>query len=219
MKQLHFLLVVLLMVVGSQVQAQNYQKQYLNAKSLFAEEQYSLAREAFRPLVKRSSDNPFSAYSSYYYGLSTYYAGFPEEARTILLQTKNQYPNWSRIDEVNYWLAKLYFENSDHFLALNITESIRDPEVKKSADEMTIHYLMLDTDAEEMAAIHDKYTNASTGQVYASKLTEMPLDARERKTLDQLISKYNLDKDAFSISVKSTELKDSYKVAVMMPFW
>ena len=107
MKHIRFFLVVLVLFAGTQSIAQNYQKQYLSAKSFYNEGEYKLAIEAFRPLAKRSSDNPFAAYASYYYGMSNYYAGFKEEARTVFLQTKNQFPNWSRIDDVNYWLAKL----------------------------------------------------------------------------------------------------------------
>jgi hypothetical protein len=216
MKHITFLLVVILLSTAAF--AQNYQKQYLNAKTLYNDGDYSLAMEAFRPIIKRSADNPFAAYASFYYGLSNYHSGFPEQARTILLQARERFPNWSRIDDVNYWIAKLYFENSDHYLALNTVSTLKDPAIKEDAAAMTIHFLTEDTDAAEMAGIYEKYPSEATGTVYAAKLTEEPLDARGRKTLDGLISKYDLDPEMFETSVKSTELKDTYRVAVMMPF-
>ena len=216
MKHIIFLLVVF--SLSTATFAQNYQKQYLNAKSLYNDGDYALAMEAFRPIIRRSSDNPFAAYASYYYGLSNYYAGFPEQARTIMLQAKERFPNWTRVDEINYWIAKLYFENSDHYLALNTLGAIKDPSVKEDAEAMTMHYLGEDTDAVEMAAIYEKYPSEATGTVYAKKLTQEPLDARGRKTLEELIGTYDLDPEIFETSVQSTELKDTYRVAVMMPF-
>jgi len=196
----------------------NYQQQYLNAKNLYTSERYALAREAFRPLISRDSNNPFAPYASFYFGLSTLKAGYPDQAREIFLQTRERFPNWSKIDEVKYWLAICYFENDDDFLALNMLSEVKDTQIKNDSEGLIFKYLMPDTDASEMEAIYDRYKSPATGRVYAAKLSATPLNAEGRRTLEGLVDRYNLDPDRYLSAANISEKKDEYKVAVLMPF-
>ena len=155
MKQILFLSIVVFLAIGA-VQAQtNYQQQYLNAKQLYNSERYALAREAFRPLIARDPGNPFAPYASFFFGVSTFKAGYEEQAKDIFLQTRERFPNWSKADEVKYWLAICYFESNDDFLALNTLNSIKDPQIRKNGEGLMYHYLMPDASAEEMAALYE----------------------------------------------------------------
>jgi len=40
----------------------------------------------------------------------------------MLLQTKNIYPEWDQLDEVNYWLYKIYLDQREYFHALKLSE-------------------------------------------------------------------------------------------------
>ncbi|MCA6075352.1 outer membrane protein assembly factor BamD [Fulvivirga sedimenti] len=219
MKKLYYLIVVVFIFISGVSQAQiNYQQQYLNAKNLYKEGQYALAMEAFKPLIKRDPQNPFAAYASYFLGVSTYKAGYEEQAKDVFLQTRERFPNWSKIDEVNYWLAKSYFDNNDDFLAMNVIAGIRDPQIKNDSEGLIYNYLMPDTTPEEMKALYDRYKSPVIGKIYAAKLSSVALDKEGRETLENLVNTYNLDPDKYLATAHASEIKDSYKVAVMMPF-
>lgn len=219
MRTLYLCVVVFLLFLPAAGHAQaDYQQQYLNAKNLFTSERYALAREAFRPLIARNAQNPFAPYASFYFGLSTLKAGYAEQAKEIFLQTRDRFPNWSKADEVKYWLAICYFESNDDFLALNMLKEIKDPQIKSDSEGLIYNYLMPDTDADEMEAIYNRFESPATGRVYATKLSSTPLNQEGRRTLEELVQKYNLDPDRYLSAVSTSEIKDEYKVAVLMPF-
>ncbi len=219
MKKVSYLIVVVFIFISGVLQAQiNYQQQYLNAKDLYKQGQYALAMEAFKPLIKRDPQNPFAAYASYYLGVSTYKAGYTDLAQDVFVQTRERFPNWSRIDEVNYWLAITYFDNDDDILAMNVISGIKNPQIKQDSEGLIYNYLMPDATPSDMKAIYDRYKLPVIGKIYAAKLSTAALDQDGRETLENLVNTYNLDPDKYLASVHTSELKDSYKVAVMMPF-
>ncbi|MDZ7649887.1 MAG: hypothetical protein U5K54_23630 [Cytophagales bacterium] len=52
------------------VAAQDFKRQYRQAKDLFEEANYSAAMEAFKALTVYDQANPYPEYASYYYTLS-----------------------------------------------------------------------------------------------------------------------------------------------------
>ena len=97
--------------------AQDFRKQYQSAKDLFNTGNYSAAMTAFNALTVYDKNNPYSEYASYYYALSAYRLGYATVAKTMLLQIKTLHPDWNQMDEVNYLLGKLYFEQKEYFQA------------------------------------------------------------------------------------------------------
>ncbi len=201
-------------------QSTNYQQQYLRGKELFREGNYALARETFKPVIPKDPANPFSEYATFYGALSAYYDGYPAAAREMLLQARDRFPDWSRLDEVHYWLAKIYFESEDTYLALNAVNAIKDGGVKEDAQRMAYHFLYTNNDVYELKAFYkDNGMNPALGRALAEKISEQPLEQQDRELLEELIKKFNLDTSKFIISaVEETVFKDSYRIAVMLPF-
>jgi len=205
---------------GVLAQSVNYQQQYLRGKELFNTKEYALARETFRPLMPKDQENPFSEYATFYSALSAYHDGHPAAAREILLQARDRFPNWSRLDDVHFWLAKIYFENKDTYLALNALKSIKSGEVKKDAEAMAYHFLYQNHDVFELKAFYqDNQGQRMLGRALAEKISEQPLNQQDTQLLNELIEKFELNPDDFVVSsVKETVFKDSYRIAVMLPF-
>ncbi len=215
-----FIVVFFFAVTGTLAQSINYQQQYLRGKDLFNKQEYALARETFRPLMPKDAANPFSEYATFYSALSAYHDGHPAAAREILLQLRERFPGWSRMDDVRFWLAKIYFENEDTYLALNALKQIRSKEVTEDARAMAYHYLHTNHDVFELRAFYeDNQDNAVLGRVLAEKISNQPLNQQDTDQLNELISKFDLNPEDFIVSsVKETVFKDTYRIAVLLPF-
>ena len=95
--------------------AQDPKRQYRNAKEFFTEEKYDLAMESFKPLLSYDKENPYSEYASFYYALSAMRKNYHAVAKDMFLQIKKLYPEWDQLNEVNFWLAKIYFDRLEYF--------------------------------------------------------------------------------------------------------
>lgn len=94
-------------------------------KDHFDGARYSEAMESFKPLTVYDQENPFPEYASFYYALSAQRLGYASVAKDMLLQIKKLYPNWDQMNEVNYWLSKIYFDFGEYFQALLLASRSR----------------------------------------------------------------------------------------------
>lgn len=201
-------------------QSINYQQQYLNGKELFRKGEYALARETFKPLIAKNAANPFSEYATFYAALSAYHDGYPAAGRDLLLQARERFPKWSKMEEINFWLGKIYFESEDTYLALNALKNIKNKDLAQTANAMKYHFLYKNHDVFELKSFYKDYSSdAILGRVLAEKISAQPIADQDTDMLDKLISRFDLNPDEFRLSpVTETEYKDTYRIAVMLPF-
>ena len=201
-------------------QSTNFQQQYLNAKNLFKEGKYKLASEAFKPLIRYDQKNPFSAYASFYYALCDYHEGSKILAKSMLLQIKQLYSRWNNMDELNYWLGKIYLESEDYNRAFESLEAIRKPEIKAPAASLKLHHLKLSGELDTLQSLYSRYPkDAAVAEALAFAIAELPLVDRDQRLLEALIDKHNLEAKTLNlIEIDASIIKDEYKVAVILPF-
>ena len=63
-------LLVLLVFTFCRADAQDFKRQYKNARDFYKEGKYNLAMESFKPLLTYDRDNPYTEYASFYYAQS-----------------------------------------------------------------------------------------------------------------------------------------------------
>src|SRR5688572_21123800 len=135
----------------------DYNKQFFSAKQFFREGKYNLAMEGFKPLIPYDQNNQFSEYASFYYAISAYNQGFRAVAKDMLNQLKVQHATWDKIDEVNFWLAKIHFDNKDYFQAMKMLSAIPDKKMQKDIDALKTESLVLVTDVETLKMMREEY--------------------------------------------------------------
>ncbi len=137
-----FILIIILvgLMASPVLQAQDYKRQYKAAREFFDNKNYGLAMEAFKPLIVYDRDNSFLEHSSFFYALSAYHQKFPAVAKDMLLQIKQLYPNWSQMSEVNYWMAKIYFDQRQYFQAMQVLREYPTLNQQQNVVEMKHHY-------------------------------------------------------------------------------
>ncbi|AHM59555.1 hypothetical protein D770_06460 [Flammeovirgaceae bacterium 311] len=212
-----------LCLIGTPLFAQqknDAQQQYLRAKNLFQQEQWVQAMETFRQVAADPKASGFAPYASLYYSVSAIRAGRTNEARGMLRQIQQKYPDWDKQEEVTYWQARVLFEENNFEAAVAAIEKIRTRSVKGDAEEMALFHLQRGASIDQLKHILNQHQEARyVAQALARKISNQPIVSQDQQLLSQLVNRYKLDKDLVSKPVTGkSELKDSYNVAVMMPF-
>lgn len=213
-----FLVLLLLLTVSGAVQAQPLQQKYSYAKALFKEGKYNLAQEVFRELIPYQNDNPFSQYASFYYALSAYHQGYRAVARDMFLQIKSLYPQWNQMDEVNLWLAKIYFDDKNYFQGLQALSEIKSSKLQKDRDAMKQQALNGLNDLHVGRALYEKYPDDEIIARKLAKLLRESKGAEDHPLLLHLIGKFRWKKSEFIEEAPPTIKKKVYSVAVLLPF-
>ncbi len=216
-------IICLLIGFGSthaQDEQSDYQKRYNGAKLFFSQGNYALAMEAFKPLIQSDENNPYSSYASFYYALSAYREGYLPMAKNMLLQIKQVYPRWSKKDEVNIWLANIYFENKEYNSALNVLKDVEGKDKEEFVLSLKHYHL---NKIEKLSTLKSLYGNndddRAVAQVLAKRISTQSLAERDQDLLESLILKFELDHESLGVPVITKSIfKDEYNVAVMLPF-
>lgn len=206
-------------LAGIGAQAQTLQQKYENAKILFDKGNYGLARESFKSLSAVKANNPYAELSSFFFALSSYHEGHIAYARDMLLQMKSRNPGWENVDEANYWLTKIYFENGQNDKALATIASISDKEIMNDAVDMKAYFLGLMPEDSLKTMLQRYPSDGVIAGALADRIIESPITHRDNELLDELISEYKLDKSKYeTIAPEKSVKKDHYQAAVILPF-
>lgn len=197
----------------------DFKQQYFNGKNLFREGKYNLAMEAFKPAIAYDNSNPFAEYASFYYGLSAYRQGYLSVARDQFNQIKKLYPAWDKIDDVNYWLGKIYMDNREYFQGLNAWKNVKNPAVQKDINGAKQQYLSSVTDAETLRMMLEEHPDDKiVAHSLAAALSKNQDDTQNRIQLEALIKRFGFDRKSFISDAPSTYFKDTYTVSLLFPF-
>lgn len=216
-----FLLLLLLPLQLLFAQSKNdFQQQYLQAKNLYKQERWEQAKEAFRSLASQQKNNSFKEYASFYYALSAIKAGDLGEAKAMLRQIQQRYSGWEKIEEVKFWLARVYLEEGAYQQGLEEIESIRNRRVKADAEEMAAFYLAREPEVARLRNLLEENPDARyVATVLARKMSRQPLPKLDQEYLEQLVRSYKIDKDLLKeTNLGKSQKKEEYHVAVMLPF-
>ncbi|RAW00731.1 ABC transporter substrate-binding protein [Pseudochryseolinea flava] len=217
-----FIIVLLALVLTCETataQVVDYNKQYFAGKQFFREGKYNLAMETFKPLLIYDQRNQFSAYAGFYYALSAYNQKYPAVAKDMFNQVKSQHPTWDKINEVNFWLGKIHLEGKDYFQGLKSLEAIRDKDMEKDIMALKEKTLSAVGDAETLKRLHEAYPkDEAIAKSLAAILSKDLANLQSKAQLESLIRQFNLDKATYIPEAPKTFFKDTYSVAVMLPF-
>lgn len=210
------LLALIAQVASGQI---DYNRQFVNAKALFRDGKYNLAMESFKPLIPYDQNNQYAEYAAFYYALSAYHQGYKAVAKDMLNQIKTLHPNWDKLSEVNFWLAKIHFDNRDYFQGLRMLTAIQDKKFEKDIEAVKQQHLVAITDAETLRMMHEEYPkDALIAKSLATALSKNMADPEDKKQLDELINAFKLKRTDFIPEAPKTIHKERYSVSLMLPF-
>ncbi|MBX2898372.1 MAG: ABC transporter substrate-binding protein [Cyclobacteriaceae bacterium] len=202
------------------VNAQDFKKQYRQAKDLYEGARYSAALEAFKPLTVYDQNNPFTQYASYYYALSAQQLGYGSVAKDMFLQIKKLYPGWDQLAEVNYWLCKLYFDQGEIFQALLVASQIKQPALQPGLADLKRVYLEKVNDVETLKMVLEEYPQErEAARALVKLLGKQPVHLQETALIESLITKFTLPREKLVVNeLPKPVFKETYRIALIMPF-
>jgi hypothetical protein len=206
--------------LSAELKGQDFKHQYRDAKDLFKKEDYIRAMDAFKPLIVYDKNNPYSEYASFYYGYCAYKVGFASVAKDIFLQTRKLHPDWDQIDELNYLLAKIFFDQRDYFQALWILKDIKSLSVAGDIPLMKRHYFYQISDPETLALILEEYPDEpDAARALAHAIVRQPLPEQNITLFDSLVTRFGFDRaDFVNDEVLVSKKKERYRVGLLLPF-
>lgn len=207
-------------LITTSVSGQDYKRQYRTAKDFYKNKQYSLAMESFKSLIVYDKDNPYAEYASFFYALSAYHQNFPSVAKDMLLQIKQLYPAWSQMKEVNYWLAKIYFDQRQYFQAMQVLNEFPALSAQPEVAQMKSHYLGQIEDVETMRMMWEEHsTDPTVARALAVAISKQPFLEQDSHLLDSLITQFGFNRQDFASSLKPVNVfKETYTVSLLFPF-
>lgn len=215
-------LTALLLLCSSEGSAQDFKKQYKNAKEFYQEGKYNLAMESLKPLLTYDKNNPYIEYASFYYALSALKQGYHAIAKDMLLQIKKLYPNWDQMNEVNYWLSKIYFDKNEYFQAMLVLKEVKQEDYieKEEVAKLKRHYFNRMEDPELLRLLWEEYpTDIDVGRSLARAISQQPFPQQDRVLLDSVIRTFDLPREKYgAASNVQPVFKDHYNVSLLFPF-
>lgn len=202
--------------------AQDFKKQYKHARDFYNEKQYNLAMEAFKPLMVYDKDNPYPEYASFFYALSALNLNYTIVARDMLQQVKRLYPDWDQLNEVNYWLAKIYFDRGEYFQGMYVLKEVKQEDYIEQQEIRKVkrYYLSRIKDPEILRMMWEDYPDdEEVGKCLARAIAFQPLPAQDLELFSQVTTRFNLPRENYEgLSSPKPMFRETYTVSVLFPF-
>ncbi len=200
-----------------------FKERYERGKELYEQGQYASAIEAFRSLSRTEVGNPYTIYASFYFALSAFQQQDYALAKNMLLQIKSKYPKWSKMSDVDYWLANTYFKLDDYAQAMSLTKSLDQQKgttrsTLEDAQAMKEFFVSRLNDTRQLRALLQDYPQ---DKLVATQLVRQLVTNDENLALkDSLVQIFGIDEASFGVASQASSIKkDVYNVAAFLPFF
>ncbi len=192
---------------------QSSQNEFLEARRLFASNDFKNAKSAFAGLFE---DEAFGSYSIFYAGLASYNLQDVDGANSIWRQLPSRYPNWDQLGEVYYWLMLSSFQLEEYENALNYGIEFNKRFESDLPARLSRIYLP-PVRKEVLIDLNSKFpANTEVAKALAQQLDKY--DLGESTLLRKLIIDFDLDVSDFAGVTLGSEYKEGYAIGVLLPF-
>lgn len=200
-----------------QAQTQDPAVTYNNGKVLLQQQRYDQAMAELKPLTSASSNNQYAPEASYLYALAALKSKKLQEAYNMLLSLQNQYPNWGGMDDADYLLANIFFEQDEYERALSKLQELAGSSLSNDAEGLKRFYLVQLNDRAAYEQLLQRFPNdKAVAQVYADKLLSGWYRPQDRSTLENIVSRFDLARSRYLN--KEALSRQGFDVALLLPF-
>ncbi len=196
--------------------AQNTQAEYLEAKRLFNEGQYSSAKGAFGALTE---DSFFGNYASFYFAMSAYRQGDLRTANDMWSQLLVKSPKWIGKQEVLFWLAYANLNDGDFNKGINFAEELTEVSNSDEIEGWLYDKFLSVLTIQELSDLYTAHEdNSRLAFIYSKQLISEPYEKRDFERINQMYAKWNFALQEQSIDDLDVIKKENYKIGVLLPF-
>lgn len=200
----------------------DYLLRYKKAVQFYADQKYLEAREILLPLTNKKYENTISPYAHYYYALSAFKLNKFYDARTILKQLFERFPDWRKIEDATYLYANVAFAENKPDEALQYLDRISSKAWRQEIENMEYIYLSKIKELSQLKQLYQKSPdNPVLAQLIVDHIQNSKNASREDLELsDQLTNQFNLGGNSEKKPSKKSKKEDDtiINVAIMLPF-
>lgn len=229
MKRCYSLFILLLIthaLVAQQatLSEREYALRYKKAVQLYAGQQYLEAQSELTPLTNRKYTNSMVPYAHFYHALCSFKQNKFFEARIVLRQLFERFPDWDKIDEAYYLYANAAL--SDNYIdeGMQYINRISGTSLKKDIENMLYYHFSKVTDRTQLKQLNQKFpNNAVIAQILVDNIQKSRNVSKEELEIsDQLTNRFNLGESTTNPKKSTTQHKRENKgvvnIAVLLPF-
>lgn len=204
-----------ILALPAQAQIQDPATTYNNGKVLLQQQKYDQAMAELRPLTEGQS--AYAPEASYFYALAALKGYKLDQAYDMLLQLQNQHPKWAGMNDADYLLANVLFEQGDYQRAISKLQELQGTPLAQDADGLKRFYLSKLNDRAIFEELLKRNPNdKAIAQAFADKLIGGWYREQDRPTLESIVSRHNLDRNRYLS--KNALRNKGYNVALLLPF-
>ena len=202
----------------------DYVLRYKKAVQLYADQKYFEAKDELSILTSRKYDNSMTPYAIYYHALCSFKLKKYFDARTMLRQIFERFPDWKRIEEANYLYATASFAGNYIDEGMQYINRITTNDLKQDLENMQYFYFSKIRDIVQLKQLNQKYpNNAVIAQLVVDNIQKNKVASREDLELsDQLTNRFKLGESTTAppkkVNSRPRENNGVITVAVLEPF-
>ena len=232
-----YLLLWLMAQVATAQIAPDAQKRYNTAVRLVQAGDYERAKTDLNAIILQRG--PLAPYASYYYALAAFRQKNISQARLMLLQLMEVFPDWRKMDEARYLLAASYMELGQYEEALKVSQLVSDSRLLPLLSKLEQHFIPRITDLDQLKKLNKAYpSNRTIGLTLIELIQRKSSDKDDLELSDRLTNRFGVPGVATAttqatasaagapsrpsmpptVPARTNRPKGYYNVAVMFPF-
>ncbi|WP_428666220.1 ABC transporter substrate-binding protein [Runella sp.] len=202
-----------------------YEREYKRGVALYKSGDFASAISALTPLTARKYTHGLAPFAHYYWSLATLKTNRLAESRQMLMQLRERFPDWKKMDDVRYVLADIAFQEKQFGEALDYLEEISNASVKKETESLKRFYVNKLQDIAYLKSLNRQHPSDKT--VALALIDMIQRTSNEKSDLelsDQLTNRFGAVASKPSTAVSPVRQggnnlqKGYYNVAVALPF-
>lgn len=195
---------------------------YARARDCFASGAYAEASELLEMLKgKMGRDEEVYPYARIYHALALHRLGESAGAADILETLLAEKPDWVNKGEALYWLGLVLFEGEKHNEAFRVLLREWEGQSTGVLEDLKLYFLEKTENSSELENLFGASGKDRTfAEAVVQKINAQPIYKRNYRLVETLANEFGLqtnDCDLFA-KKKSNSKRDSYRVAVLLPF-
>lgn len=217
-------------VYAALAQTDNNERRFRSAVRFIQQKDYVKAKAELAPLTQLQSGG-IVPYAQYYHALADFNLKRFTEARMMLRQLGDRFPNWKMMDDVHYLMGAAYFEGGQFEEGIESLTHIGDPTLKTEAGKLETTYLGQITDLNRLKQMQKEFpANRNLALALIDLIQRTSTTTADLELSDRLTNRFGVPNPARPAPTETASAtntvpkpeknrnKGYYNVAVLFPF-
>ncbi|GAA4414689.1 hypothetical protein GCM10023187_44460 [Nibrella viscosa] len=199
------------------------ERRYKAAVRLVQTGQYDQAKKELQSLMDRS--NRLAPYAYYYYAVAAFRQKNYGQARNMLKQVIDRFPDWQKMEDAYYLYASAAMEAGQYEDALSYLSRISDASLRNDVDKLERHFFGQITDLRQLKQLQREFPeNRNLALALVSLIQRTSSDKADLELSDRLTNRFGVPgttgsgQTAAAVRTERNRNKGYFNVAVLFPF-